>query len=74
MSNAATTPCHVFAFALALQNLPLSSGQPFAGLGGVAFERMGNYDAVWWLAVLSAVINLPIVEQPARRLVPATAG
>jgi predicted MFS family arabinose efflux permease len=47
-------------------------------LGGVAFERTGNYDAVWWLAVLfgmlSAVINLPIVEQPVRRLAPATAG
>jgi len=47
-------------------------------LGGVAFERTGNYEAVWWLAVLfgvlSAVINLPIVEQPMRRLAPATAG
>jgi len=47
-------------------------------LGGVAFERTGNYDAVWWLAVLfgmlSAAINLPIVEQPVRRLAPATAG
>jgi hypothetical protein len=74
MANAATTPCHVFAFALAPRNLLLSPGQPFAGLGGVAFERVGNYDAVSWLAVLSAVINLPIAEQPARRLAPATAG
>jgi len=45
-------------------------------LGGVAFERTGTYDAVWWLAVLfgvlSAVINLPIIEQPVRRLAPAT--
>jgi predicted MFS family arabinose efflux permease len=49
-----------------------------AWLGGVAFERMGTYDSVWWLAVLfgvlSAVINLPIIEQPVRRLAPATAG
>jgi predicted MFS family arabinose efflux permease len=47
-------------------------------LGGVAFERTGNYDAVWWLSVLfgglSAVINLPIVAQPVQRLAPATAG
>ena len=39
-------------------------------LGGVVFERTGSYDAVWWLAiglgVLSAVINLPIVEKPVR--------
>ena len=40
-------------------------------LGGVLFERTGSYDAVWWLAivlgVLSAVINLPIVEKPVVR-------
>ena len=40
-------------------------------LGGVLFERTGSYDAVWWLAiglgVLSAVINLPIVEKPVLR-------
>ena len=40
-------------------------------LGGVVFERTGSYDAVWWLAilfgVLSAVINLPIVEKPVAR-------
>jgi MFS family permease len=44
-------------------------------LGGVVFERTGSYDAVWWLSVLfgilSAVINLPIVEKPIVR--PATA-
>lgn len=44
-------------------------------LGGVVFERTGAYDAVWWLAilfgVLSAVINLPIVEKPVQRLSPA---
>ena len=40
-------------------------------LGGVAFERTGSYDVVWWLSVLfgvlSAVINLPIVEKPVAR-------
>jgi MFS family permease len=45
-------------------------------LGGVAFERTGSYDAVWWLAilfgVLSAVINLPIVEKPVARPAVAT--
>src|SRR5262249_13721323 len=37
-------------------------------LGGIAFVRTGSYDVVWWLSilfrVLSAVINLPIVEKP----------
>ena len=45
-------------------------------LGGVLFERTGSYDIVWWLSVLfgviSAVINLPIVEEPVAR--PATAA
>jgi predicted MFS family arabinose efflux permease len=40
-------------------------------LGGVAFEHTGSYDAVWWLSVLfgvlSALINLPIVEKPVAR-------
>ena len=44
-------------------------------LGGIAYERTGSYDAVWWLSVLfgvlSAVINLPIVEKPVARLAPA---
>ena len=44
-------------------------------LGGVLFERTGSYDAVWWLSILlgllSAVINLPIVEKPVERLAPA---
>jgi MFS family permease len=44
-------------------------------LGGVLFERTGSYDAVWWLSILlgllSAVINLPIVEKPVARLAPA---
>jgi len=46
-------------------------------LGGLVFERTGSYDAVWWLSilfgVLSALINLPIVEQPVHRAVPAPA-
>jgi MFS family permease len=41
-------------------------------LGGLAFERTGSYDAIWWLSilfgVLSALINLPIVEKPVERL------
>jgi MFS family permease len=41
-------------------------------LGGELFTRTGSYDMVWWLAVLfgvlSAVINLPIVEKPIARL------
>src|SRR5262249_18210691 len=44
-------------------------------LGGVLFERTGSYDAVWWLSILlgllSAVINLPMVEKPVARLAPA---
>ncbi|MEA2906555.1 MAG: hypothetical protein QOI12_3942 [Alphaproteobacteria bacterium] len=44
-------------------------------LGGIAFERTGSYDLIWWLSilfgVLSALINLPIVEKPVQRLAPA---
>ena len=40
-------------------------------LGGLLFERTGSYDVVWWLAILfgllSAVINLPIIEKPIAR-------
>jgi len=40
-------------------------------LGGVVFERFGSYGPVWWLSVLfglmSALINLPIVEAPVLR-------
>ena len=40
-------------------------------LGGLLFERTGSYDAIWWLSilfgVLSAIINLPIVEKPVAR-------
>ena len=46
-------------------------------LGGLVFDRYGSYAPVWWLAilfgVLSALINMPIVEKPVARmaLVPA---
>jgi len=40
-------------------------------LGGVVFVLAGSYVAVWWLSILfgllSAVINLPIVEKPVVR-------
>jgi MFS family permease len=46
-------------------------------LGGVVFTQTGSYDAVWWLGVLfgvlSAVINLPIVEKPVPRAAVAAA-
>jgi MFS family permease len=46
-------------------------------LGGIVFDRTGSYDPVWWLAilfgVLSAVINMPIVEKPVARVVVAPA-
>jgi MFS family permease len=46
-------------------------------LGGVAYVRTGSYDLVWWLSVLfgvlSALINLPIVEKPVERLAAASA-
>ena len=46
-------------------------------LGGVVFEATGSYAVVWWLSIFfgvaSAVINLPIVEKPVVRHVPAPA-
>jgi MFS family permease len=46
-------------------------------VGGIAFERTGSYNLVWWLSVLfgvlSAVINLPIVEKPVVRAATAPA-
>jgi MFS family permease len=46
-------------------------------LGGIVFERWGSYDPVWWLSVffgvLSALINLPIVEKPVLRPLVAAA-
>ncbi|HMM92638.1 MFS transporter [Bradyrhizobium sp.] len=42
-------------------------------LGGVVFEQYGSYTPIWWLSilfgVLSALINLPIVERPVARAV-----
>ncbi len=46
-------------------------------LGGWVFDNYGSYNPVWWLAVLfgllSAVINLPIVEKPVERATEAAA-
>ncbi|MCC8981113.1 MFS transporter [Bradyrhizobium acaciae] len=40
-------------------------------LGGIVFEQYGSYTPIWWLSVLfgllSALINLPIVEAPVAR-------
>jgi MFS family permease len=40
-------------------------------LGGIVFEQFGSYAPIWWLSVLfgvlSALINLPIVEEPVAR-------
>ena len=45
-------------------------------LGGIVFDHFGTYNPVWWLSVAfgvaSAVINLPIVEEPVDR--PAAAA
>ncbi|TMJ47315.1 MAG: MFS transporter, partial [Alphaproteobacteria bacterium] len=42
-------------------------------LGGIVFEKSGSYTPIWWLSVLfgvlSALINLPIVEKPVVRAV-----
>lgn len=42
-------------------------------LGGIVFEQYGSYTPIWWLSilfgVLSALINLPIVERPVERAV-----
>ena len=46
-------------------------------LGGVVFEYTGSYNPIWWLSVmfgvLSALINLPIVEKPVARMTAAPA-
>jgi len=46
-------------------------------LGGIVFDRIGSYNPVWWLAilfgVLSALINMPIVEEPVPRVAAAPA-
>ena len=44
-------------------------------LGGYFYDRAGSYDGVWALAValslVAAMVNLPIREEPVRRLQPA---
>jgi MFS family permease len=46
-------------------------------LGGVLFERTGSYEVIWWLSIalgiISAIINLPIVEKPVVRAEPVPA-
>jgi MFS family permease len=46
-------------------------------LGGLAFEYTQSYNPVWWLSVLfgvlSALINMPIVEKPVEQAAPAAA-
>jgi len=48
-----------------------------AWLGGLVFDAYGSYAPVWWLSVffgvMSAIINLPIVEEPVERLSPVAA-
>jgi predicted MFS family arabinose efflux permease len=42
-------------------------------LGGIVFVEFGSYTPIWWFSalfgVLSALINLPIVEKPVERAV-----
>jgi MFS family permease len=44
-------------------------------LGGVVFDTYGSYNPVWWLSiffgVMSAIINLPIIERPVGQLSPS---
>jgi MFS family permease len=46
-------------------------------LGGVVYDYVGSYNPVWYLSiffgVMSAIINLPIVEEPVSRAAAATA-
>ena len=46
-------------------------------LGGFVFDTFGSYNPVWWLSVffgvMSALINLPIVEKPVARAAMAPA-
>ena len=43
-------------------------------LGGLLYTTTGSYDLIWWLSVvfgiISAIINLPIIEKPIERLAP----
>ncbi len=46
-------------------------------LGGLLYTTTGSYDVIWWLSVglgvISAIINLPIIEKPIERLAPIRA-
>ncbi len=46
-------------------------------LGGIVYDRTGSYNLVWYLAILfgllSAIINVPIVEKPVARAAPVAA-
>ncbi|HXZ46081.1 MAG TPA: MFS transporter, partial [Pseudolabrys sp.] len=46
-------------------------------LGGILFTSTGSYNVVWWLSValgiISAIINLPIIEKPVERAAMAAA-
>ena len=46
-------------------------------LGGLLYTTTGSYNVVWWLSVvlgiISAAINLPIIEQPVARAAEAAA-
>jgi MFS family permease len=46
-------------------------------LGGLVFDYVGSYNPVWYLSiffgVMSAIVNLPIVEKPVERVAAATA-
>jgi MFS family permease len=47
-------------------------------LGGVLYSTTGSYNVVWWISValgiVSAIINLPIIEKPIERLAPIPLG
>ena len=47
-------------------------------LGGVVFDRLKSYDAMWWISValglLAALVTVPIVERPAPRSSAAPVG
>lgn len=49
-----------------------------AWLGGLAFDRFGSYDAMWWLSVglglLAALLHWPISERPVARVAAAGAA
>jgi MFS family permease len=46
-------------------------------LGGIVFDYIGSYNPVWYLSiffgVMSALLNLPIVERPVQRMAAARA-